>query len=92
MTIEELKIINEKKLNDYIQKDNKSNKDINKEILIHEKIKKLLDNNPGLFFQISMEEALKILSKLVDESQLKEVYTSLIKPDKYKELRKKFLV
>ena len=94
MTFEELKQINNDKLNNYKMKINDSEEDANvkKEIEIHEKIKLILDNNPGMFFQIPMEESLKILSKLVDEEELKDTYLSLIEPDKFRELRNDFKV
>jgi hypothetical protein len=98
MSFEELKKLNEDKLNLYHTKLNEAEKQNNtveilnlkKEIDIHKKIQKLLEKNPGIFFQISMEDALKILSKLVNEKDLKNTYVSMIDPQKYAELKKKF--
>jgi hypothetical protein len=96
MNFEELKKINEDKLNFYNTQLNKANSNdiagLKKEIEIHTKIQKLLENNPGLFFQISMEDALKILSKLVDEKNLKNTYISMIDSQKFKELKKNFKI
>ena len=91
MTFNELKRINNNRLEMYKKEYKSSNNiDIYKQILIHEKIKELFEDNPAIFFKISMEESLKILSKLVLEKNLKETYTELIDPKKYKELRKNF--
>lgn len=90
MTFNELKKINEDKLEKYKNKLNNSDANIQKEILIHEKIKEIFDANPAIFFQIPLEEALKILSKLVKKEELKDVYTSLIQPDEYEKLRRDF--
>ncbi|MBQ3408444.1 MAG: hypothetical protein IJH12_04490 [Clostridia bacterium] len=90
MTFDELKKINEDKLEEYKKVLNNSDVNIQKEILIHEKIKEIFDENPAIFFQIPLEEALKILSKLVKKEELRDVYTSLIQPDKYEKLRNDF--
>ena len=91
MTFNELKRINNNRLEMYKKEYKSSNNiDIYKQILIYEKIKELFEDNPAIFFKISMEESLKILSKLVLEKNLKETYTELIDPKKYKELRKNF--
>ena len=89
MTFNELKEINNNKLNEY-NKMQEENQDVTKEILIHKKIKLLLEEYPAVFFQIPMGEALKILAKLVDEDKIKETYASLISPEKYKELKNNF--
>ena len=90
MKIQDLQIINDNKLNNYIKQNEKTNdSSIEREIEIHKRIKKLLDKYDALFFQISMEDSLKILSKLVPEDKIKEVYAELISAENFKILKKK---
>ncbi len=90
MKIQDLQIINDNKLNNYIKQNKKTNdSSIEREIEIHKRIKKLFDKYDALFFQISMEDSLKILSKLVPEDKIKEVYAELISAENFKILKKK---
>ena len=82
MNIDELRKINEKKI-DELSILNDNEKDLN----IHKMLKELLMDDT-LFFKIKMDEALKILSVLVDEKDLLNTYKSLISPDEYQKLKK----
>ena len=91
MTFNEIKEINEKKLNYYqnIEKQNLNQENLKIKIEIHIRIKKLLEENEALFFQISMEESLAILSQLFPEEDLKKVYANLISQTNYVDLKKR---
>ena len=86
MTFEELIELNNKKIEEYKKQNNEA------KILLHEKIAKLLEDNPALFFENDMESCLKILAQILPEDKIKEAYTSLISPDKFEELIRKFKI
>lgn len=92
MNVNEIKKINEEKLNYYKklkeQDQNKNNLDI--KIEIHTKLKEILENNETIFFEISMDEALQILSQLFPKEQIKSVYKDLISQNNYIDLKKRF--
>lgn len=90
MKLQDLKEINDNKLNNYIEKNEKKyDSSIEREIEIHKRIKNLLKKYDALFFQISMEDSLKILSKLVPEDKIKEVYAELISVENFKIIKEK---
>ena len=78
--------INNKKLDEA----KKSNDE--KKIILHEKLAKLLQDQPELFFKTDMESSLKILVQLLPENEVKEAYTSLISPENFENLRRKFKI
>ena len=90
MKLLDLKEINEIKLKEYLeQNQEKKDSNIEREIEIHKRIKKLLEKYESLFFQISMDDAVKILSKLISKEEIKNVYAELISAENYKILREK---
>ena len=86
MTVDDLLEINNKKLDEA----KKSNDE--KKIILHEKLAKLLQDQPELFFKTDMESSLKILVQLLPENEVKEAYTSLISPENFENLRRKFKI
>ena len=93
MDIESLKTINEEKINYYMQLVKKNKCEENeKEFEIHTRIKKILDKDESIFFKISMEDALKVLSKLIPKDSLKSTYSDLISGKNFKDLRNRFKV
>ena len=48
-----------------------------------------MEKYESLFFQISMDDAVKILSKLISKEEIKNVYAELISAENYKILREK---
>ena len=86
MTVDDLLEINNKKLDEA----KKSNDE--KKIILHEKLAKLLQDQPELFFKTDMESSLKILVQLLPENEVKEAYTSLISPENFETLRRKFKI
>ena len=86
MTVNELIELNNKKLEEY-----RVNND-EKKVMLHEKIAKLLNNQPAFFFETDMESALKILVQILPEDKVKEAYTSLISPERFAELRRRFKI
>lgn len=86
MTVEELIKICDQKL-DEARRNNNENK-----IFVYEKIKKLFEERPAIFFEADMESCLKILAQLLPEEEIKEAYKSLISPERFEELRRKFKI
>lgn len=91
MIINNLKEINKKKIRELDIKLKEADKEqleiLKKEILIQKKIETILNEDEAVFFKIQMEDALKILSKLVSEGDLKETYLKLISADEFKRLK-----
>ena len=86
MTVDDLlEIINNK-----LDEAKKSSDD--QKIILHEKLAKLLQDQPELFFKTDMESSLKILVQLLPENEVKEAYTSLISPENFENLRRKFKI
>ena len=94
MKIEELKNINKQKIADLeLKLDNKNeNAHLKKELFIQKKIESILEEDEAIFFKIPMESSLKILSKLVDETDLKETYLNLISPSEFKSLKNDYKI
>lgn len=86
MTVDDLLEINNKKLDEAKKSSNE------KKIILHEKLAKLLQDQPELFFKTDMESSLKILVQLLPENEVKEAYTSLISPENFENLRRKFKI
>lgn len=86
MTIDDLLEINNKKLDEAKKSGDE------KKITLYEKLAKLFQNQPEIFFKTDMESSLKILIQLFPEEQVKEVYTSLISPENFENLRRKFKI
>lgn len=86
MTIDDLLEINNKKLDEAKKSSDE------KKIILHEKLAKLLQDQPELFFKTDMESSLKILVQLLPENEVKEAYTSLISPENFENLRRKFKI
>ena len=63
-----------------------------KKIMLYEKLAKLFQDQPEIFFKTDMESSLKILIQLLPEEQVKEAYTSLISPENFENLRRKFKI
>ena len=94
MKIEKLKNINKQKIADIELNLNnkKENVNLKKELLIQKKIESILEEDEAIFFKIPMESSLKILSKLVDEKDLKETYLNLISPSEFKALKNNYKI
>lgn len=96
MKIKEIKDINKQKIADLELKMNNRNKnayvDLEKELLIQKKIELILEEDEAIFFKIPMESSLKILSKLVDEKDIKRTYLNLISPNEFKELKNNYKI
>ena len=86
MTVDDLLEINNKKLDEAKKSSDE------KKIILHEKLAKLLQDQPELFFKTDMESSLKILVQLLPENKVKEAYTSLISPENFENLRRKFKI
>lgn len=86
MTVDDLLEINNKKLDEAKKSSDE------KKIILHEKLAKLLQDQPELFFKTDMESSLKILIQLLPENEVKEAYTSLISPENFENLRRKFKI
>ena len=86
MTIDNLLEINNKKL----EEAKKSGDE--RKIMLHEKLAKLFQDQPEIFFKTDMESSLKILVQLLPEDQIKDAYTSLISPENFENLRRKFKI
>ena len=86
MTVDDLLEINNKKLDEAKKSSDE------KKIILHEKLAKLLQAQPELFFKTDMESSLKILVQLLPENEVKEAYTSLISPENFENLRRKFKI
>lgn len=86
MTIDDLLEINNKKLDEAKKMGDE------KKIMLYEKLAKLFQNQPAIFFKTDMESSLKILIQLLPEEQVKEAYTSLISPESFENLRRKFKI
>ena len=86
MTIDDLLEINNKKLDEAKKMGNE------KKIMLYEKLGKLFRNQPEIFFKTDMGSSLKILLQLLPEEQVKEAYTSLISPENFENLRRKFKI
>ena len=86
MTVDDLLEINNKKLDEAKKSSDE------KKIVLHEKLAKLLQDQPELFFKTDMESSLKILVQLLPENEVKEAYTSLISPENFENLRRKFKI
>ncbi len=86
MTVDDLLEINNKKLDEAKKSSDE------KKIILHEKLAKLLQDQPELFFKTDMESSLKILVQLLPENEVKEAYTSLISPENFENLRRKFKI
>jgi len=84
MTIDDLLEINNKKLNEAKKIGDE------KKSMLYEKLAKLFQDQPEIFFKTDMESSLKILIQLLPEEQVKEAYTSLISPENFEKLRRKF--
>jgi len=84
MTIDDLLEINKKKLNEAKKIGDE------KKSMLYEKLAKLFQDQPEIFFKTDMESSLKILIQLLPEEQVKEAYTSLISPENFEKLRRKF--
>ena len=86
MTIDDLLEINNKKLNEAKKIGDE------KKIMLYEKLAKLFQNQPEIFFKTDMESSLKILIQLLPEEQVKVAYNSLISPENFQKLRRKFKI
>lgn len=86
MTVDDLLEINNKKLDEAKKSSDE------KKIILHKKLAKLLQDQPELFFKTDMESSLKILVQLLPENEVKEAYTSLISPENFENLRRKFKI
>ena len=86
MTVDDLLEINNKKLDEAKKSSDE------KKIILHEKLAKLLQDQSELFFKTDMESSLKILVQLLPENKVKEAYTSLISPENFENLRRKFKI
>lgn len=86
MTIDDLLEINNKKLEEAKKIGDE------KKVMLYEKLAKLFKEQPGIFFKTDMESSLKILIQLLPEEQVKDAYTSLISPENFENLRRKFKI
>ena len=86
MTIDDLLKINNKKLDEAKKLGDE------KKIILYEKLAKLFHDQLEIFFKTDMESSLKILIQLLPEEQVKEAYTSLISPENFENLRRKFKI
>ena len=86
MTIDDLLKINNKKLDEAKKLGDE------KKIILYEELAKLFHDQPEIFFKTDMESSLKILIQLLPEEQVKEAYTSLISPENFENLRRKFKI
>ena len=88
MNIEELRKLNEDKLEELKKRGNSINtQDI--EMKIQSTIKKILQNDQ-IFFSMNMNESLKLLKCLfdVDDLELLSIYNDLISPKQFKPAQK----
>ncbi|MBP3502748.1 MAG: hypothetical protein J6K42_04630 [Clostridia bacterium] len=96
MRIKEIKDVNKQKIAELELKQNNQNKnayvDLEKELLIQKKIELILEEDEAIFFKIPMESSLKILSKLVDEKDIKRTYLNLISTNEFKELKNNYKI
>lgn len=83
MSIDELKKINSKKLNECNNLEEKK---------IYENIEKILTKDEGIFFKIPMEKALGILKYLFNKEELLTRYNSLINIENFQTLKKNFKI
>ena len=86
MNFEELKMANENKIKEIklqIEKD-RDNEVLNKKLVVQTQIRALLNSDKALFFNISVEDAYKILGQILDDrSIIKETYIRLTSPQEY---------
>ena len=94
MILDELKQINNSKIEYYenLKQSDDNNQEIQKELDIHLGMKKLFDQHESLFFEIQMDDALKLLGKLVPEDEVQETYKKLIGVDSYLYLRRNYIL
>ena len=95
MNFEELKNANKNKINQIKLelKDNNQDLNLKKRLILQTKIDRLLNDDDALFFNITIEEAYKILEQILDDKDLiKDTYTNLTSPHEYERLRREFKI
>lgn len=84
MNVNDLKLLNEDKINKFKSESN------NDKLEIHFKIKKILENDEAVFFKLPMSTSYKILINLVGKDKIEDTYLELISSNNYKKLRDEF--
>ncbi len=87
VNIDDIRKINDEKIEE-IQ--NEQVVDIQK-LAMYTQIKDILKDD-AIFFKLSSNDALNLLSKFFEKEKLKEVYISLISADTFMKLRKEFKI
>ena len=95
MNFKELKDLNNEIINKTKKalEEDRTNGHLRTKLIINTKIGELLENDEGVFFNISAEDASKIIGEIVeDKEQVKNIYMSLTSPEEYKRLRQSFKI
>ena len=87
-----LKEINEQKIAQLNEQASENNEGVGRKIEIHNTIKRLLDIDEGLFFNINYEEGTKILSYIVEENNVEDTYKELTSAEQFARLKKEFKI
>lgn len=73
--------------------DNRTNGQLRTKLIINTKIGELLENDEGVFFNISAEDASKIIGEIIEnKEQVKKIYMDLTSPEEYKRLRQNYKI
>lgn len=93
MDINDLIVINNVKIENLKIEINKENKVSDKKLLdTHLKIKKIFEEDKGIFLKISMNESVKILKYLFEEEEVIKIYSKIINFKNYQKLKNKFII
>ena len=92
MQVNDLKSINNDRIKQLEEDAIKGQKDLELKIEIHKKIQELLEKDEAVFFNIQYDEAMKILSYIVPEEDIKETYRSLTSAETFKDLKRRFKI
>lgn len=65
---------------------------LNTKLEIHRKIQELLEKDEAIFFNIQMDESMKILSYIIDEKDIEETYRELTSAEVFKDLKNRFKI
>lgn len=93
MKFNDLKELNNEVINKIKKalEEDKLNSSLRTKLIVNTKIGELLENDEGLFFHISIEDANKIIGEIIDDKeQIQSIYLDLTSPEEYKRLKSEF--
>lgn len=95
MNFKELKDLNNEIINKTKKalEEDRTNGRLRTKLIINTKIGELLENDEGLFFHISIEDASKIIEEIVeDKEQVNKIYMDLTSEEEFKRLKQSYKI